>query len=194
MILLKERPRVQTATLPESESELIGRAQSGDRVAFCELVVRFRAGTVNVVYRMCGSADLAEDAAQQTFLSAWRRLSSFRPQTSFRGWLYRIAVNAALDLLRREKPAVDIDLLPLASPGADPESRVEQRERARSVRQAVLSLPESSRAVLVLREYENLSYEEIAAALEIPMGTVMSRLNYARKILSERLKSELEVG
>ena len=185
---------MQSVTLQESEYELVRRAQAGDREAFCELVRRFRTGVINVIYRMCGNADLAEDAAQQTFLSAWKSLTSFQPRASFRSWLYRIAVNATLDLLRHEKPAVDIDLLPLAAPGTDPERRVELRERASLVRQAVLSLPEASRSVLVLREYEGLSYGEIATALEIPVGTVMSRLNYARKNLMERLKSELEVG
>jgi RNA polymerase sigma-70 factor (ECF subfamily) len=192
MIVTKEKPQVQTVLIAANDLELIRRAQTGDREAFCDLVRLYRTGVINVIYRMSGSVDLAEDAAQQAFLSAWRHLSSYQPRASFRGWLYRIAVNAALDLLRREKPSVDIDLLPIPAPGADPERRVEQRERSQRVRQAVLSLPEASRAVLILREYETMSYEEIATALDIPVGTVMSRLSYARKLLTERLKGELE--
>ncbi len=192
MIVTKGKTQVQTVLIAQNDLELIRRAQTGDREAFCDLVRLYRTGVINVIYRMSGSSDLAEDAAQQAFLSAWRHLSSYQPRASFRGWLYRIAVNAALDLLRREKPSVDIDLLPIPAPGVDPERRVEQRERTQRVRLAVLALPEASRAVLILREYETMSYEEIAAALDIPLGTVMSRLSYARKLLSERLKGELE--
>jgi RNA polymerase sigma-70 factor (ECF subfamily) len=192
MMFMQADPRVQVTEFPDSEDELICLAQNGDREAFCELVRRFRVGVIDVVYRMCGNSDVAEDAAQQTFLSAWRSLGSFRPQTSFRSWLYRIAINAAVDILRREQPAVDIELLPLAAPGNGLQAQVERRERAQRVRQAVLALPEAGRAVLILREYQNLSYAEIAAALDIPIGTVMSRLNYARQLLAERLKRELE--
>ncbi len=174
------------------ESSLIAQAQQGDREAFSELVCRYRAGAINVVYRMCGDASLAEDAAQVAFIRAWQALPKFQPRPAFRGWLYRIAVNAAHDMLRREKPEVALDDLSLASPADKVETQVEQRERARRVRQAVLSLPEASRAALVLREYEGLSYQEIAEALEISTGTVMSRLSYARGRLLEMLKPVLE--
>jgi RNA polymerase sigma-70 factor (ECF subfamily) len=126
------------------------------------------------------------------FIQAWRHLSGYQTRASFRSWLYRIAINAALDMLRREKPAEDIDGLPLASPAEKVEAQVEQQERIRRVRRAVLSLPEACRAVLVLREYEGLSYHEMAEALEIPTGTVMSRLSYARKLLAEKLRSFME--
>jgi len=169
------------------ESGLITQAQQGDRDAFAELVCRHRAGVINVVYRMCGDASLAEDAAQVAFIRAWQALPKFQPRAAFRCWLYRIAVNAAHDMLRREKPEVTLDDLSLASPAERVETQVEQQERVRRVRQAVLSLPEASRAALVLREYEGLSYQEIAEALEISTGTVMSRLNYARGRLAELL-------
>jgi len=174
------------------ESSLILQAQQGDREAFADLVCRHRAGVINVVYRMCGDASLAEDAAQAAFMRAWQNLPKFQPRAPFRCWLYRIALNAARDMLRREKPDVAIDDLFLASPAEKVEAQVEQQERARRVRQAVLSLPEASRAALVLREYEGLSYQEIAEALEISTGTVMSRLNYARGRLIEMLKPVLE--
>lgn len=174
------------------ESGLIARARQGDRDAFGELVCLHRLGVINVVYRMCGDSSLAEDAAQIAFIRAWQHLPVFQPQPTFRSWLYRIAVNAALDMLRREKPASDLDGVSIASPGNKVEAQVEQQERQRQVKRAVLALPEASRAVLVLREYEGLSYQEIAEALEIPTGTVMSRLSYARKRLAEMLAPLLE--
>ncbi len=174
------------------ETRLVSQAQGGDREAFCELVRRYRLQAVDVVYRMCGDSALAEDAAQMAFIRAWQHLASFQPRATFRSWLYRIAVNAALDAIRKEKPGDDIEEIELAAPGERMEARVEQRERAQIVRKAILALPEAARAVLVLREYRALSYHEIADALDIPLGTVMSRLNYARTRLEEILRPLLE--
>ena len=177
----------------ETELELIVRAQQGDRQAFGELVRCHREGTINVVYRMCGDANLAEDAAQEAFIRAWQHLPNYRPRSPFRNWVYRIATNAATDFLRRERETVDVDTLSLASSDEGPEAMVERSERGERVRQAVLALPPASRAVLVLREYEGLSYREIADTLGIPIGTVMSRLNYARNRLRQSLAPYLEV-
>jgi RNA polymerase sigma-70 factor (ECF subfamily) len=176
----------------EIERELIVQAQQGDRRAFGKLVRCHREGVVNVVYRMCGDANLAEDAAQEAFIRAWKHLPNYRPQSPFRNWVYRIANNAALDVLRRRRETVNVDELPIASSNTGPEATVEKEERAVRVRQAVLELPEASRAVLILREYEGLSYKEIADTLGIPIGTVMSRLNYARTRLRESLAPCLE--
>lgn len=184
---------VSAVAVEETELDLITQAQQGDRRAFGELVHRHREGVINVVYRMCGDANLAEDAAQEAFIRAWQHLHSYQPRSPFRNWVYRIATNAALDVLRREKATVDIDELPLATPREGPEAVVESMEQAERVQQAVLALPEASRLVLVLREYEGLSYQEIADTLGIPIGTVMSRLNYARKRLIESLAPDLEV-
>ncbi len=145
-----------------------------------------------MVYRMCGDANLAEDAAQEAFIRAWKHLPNYQPRSPFRNWLYRIATNAARDTLRRERETVDVDDLPLAAPSVGPEEAAERTERGERVQQAVLALPEASRTVLVLREYEGLSYKEIADTLNIPIGTVMSRLNYARKRLRESLAPYLE--
>jgi RNA polymerase sigma-70 factor (ECF subfamily) len=176
-----------------NELELIARAQQGDRQAFGELVRCHRAGVVNVVYRMCGDGHLAEDAAQEAFIRAWRGLARYRPRSPFRNWLYRIATNVALDVLRRERETVDLDGLSVAASEPGPEASVEGEERGERVQRAVLALPPASRAVLVLREYEGLAYQEIAETLDIPVGTVMSRLNYARKRLREALTPYLEV-
>lgn len=183
---------MQTQLVAESETQLISQAQAGNREAFGELVRCFHSGVVNVVFRMCGDAALAEDAAQTAFIQAWRHLAGYQPRTSFRSWLYRIAVNAALDVLRQNRPTIGLDDVALNPDTERVEARVEERERRDLVKRAVLSLPEASRAVLVLREYEGMSYQEIAAALEIPVGTVMSRLNYARTRLAEWLSPYLE--
>lgn len=146
-----------------------------------------------MIYRMCGDAQIAEDAAQETFIQAWLHLASYRPQTPLRNWLYRIAVNAATDMLRKEKRILPNPLedLQLSDPQPGPEALYSHEERTALIQKAVLSLPEASRAVLVLKEYEGMSYHEIADALEIPIGTVMSRLNYARRVLKDKLEKKL---
>ncbi|HSL31802.1 MAG TPA: sigma-70 family RNA polymerase sigma factor [Anaerolineales bacterium] len=175
------------------ETELVRLAQNGDRNAFGELVRIHAPGVRNVIYRMCGDVHIAEDAAQETFIRAWLHLASYRPGQPLRNWLFRIGVNAAMDMLRQQKRIApeDMDELQLKDPQPGPEGRLSQSERAALVQQAVLSLPDASRAVLVLREYEGLSYHEIADTLNIPAGTVMSRLNYARKLLKEKLEKSL---
>jgi RNA polymerase sigma-70 factor (ECF subfamily) len=175
------------------EAGWITQAQAGDREAFCELVRCYRPRVINVIYHLYGDANRAEDVAQEAFIRAWQHLPHLQPHSSFRNWLYRIAVNAALDSSRREKAAIDIDAFEMAAPGESLEAGLEKQERVRVIQQAVLSLPEASRAVIILREYEGLSYREIAEALDISMGTVMSRLNYARTRLSEMLSQKLEV-
>lgn len=174
----------------ETEAVLIAKAQNGNRNAYGELVRHHHRGVVNVIFRMCGDAELAQDAAQDAFIQAWVHLPAFRPGTSLRNWLYRIAINAALDVLRRSTKVTGADLesLALPDPQAGPEAALLQKERTIAVQQAVLSLTEASRSVLVLREYGGLSYQEIATALEIPLGTVMSRLNYARQQLKQALR------
>jgi len=181
--------------LTANETELVTQAQIGDRNAFSELIRIHAQGVRNVIYRMCGDAQLAEDAAQETFIRAWQNLSSYRPQTSLRNWLYRIAVNAATDMLRKEKRIMpdDIDDLHLTDGQLGPEAMASQQERTALVQNAILSLPDASRTVLVLREYEGLSYQKISSTLDIPLGTVMSRLNYARKLLKTKLLSQVSL-
>lgn len=181
---------LSAAVATVNEIELVTQAQRGDRNAFGDLVRIHAQGVRNVIYRMCGDLQIAEEAAQEAFIQAWLHLSSYRPQTSFRNWLYRIAVNGATDILRREKRILPyaIEDLPLTDSHPGPEALLFQTERTALVQKAILSLPGASRAVLVLREYQEMSYHEIAETLDIPVGTVMSRLNYARKILKEKLE------
>lgn len=185
---------------PPTVDDLVSQAQAGDRRAFNDLVRHHWTGVVNIVYRMCGDAILAEDAAQECFIRAWEHLNKYnnRPESehSFRNWLYRIATNCALNLLRQDKAGhisgVDVADLPLPDPQRGPEGRAESDERAMAVKEAILALPEASRVTLILREYEGLSYKEIAQTLGVPMGTVMSRLAYARQLLRERLACYME--
>ena len=176
-----------------NEADLILRAKNGERNAFSELVCRHADGVRHLIYRMCGDAQIAEDAAQETFIRAWLHLASYRPPTPLRNWLFRIAVNAATDMLRKEKRILpgELDDLQLSDPQPGPEAVFSQEEQTVLIQKAVLSLPDASRAVLILKEYEGLSYQEIADTLDIPMGTVMSRLNYARKLLKDRLEQKL---
>ncbi len=175
------------------ELDWIAAAQQGDRQAFGELVELHRQGVINVVYRMCGDPQLAEEAAQEAFIRVWQNVQRYNPRFAFRSWVYRIALNVAIDDLRRRKETVDIEAEPLAADPESPEASLERKERSGRVRQAVLDLPPASRAVLVLREYEELTYQEIAEALDIPIGTVMSRLNYARSQIRKALGRYLEV-
>jgi RNA polymerase sigma-70 factor, ECF subfamily len=174
------------------ELDLIEKARDGDRAAYGELVRTHYPGVVHVVYRLCGDAALAEDMAQEAFLRAWVNLPSFRPGSPLRNWLYRIAVNAALDVLRRrsEESLEDERVEMVRDQAPDPESAVIAREQTAFLQEAMGSLPEAARSVLVLREYGELSYQEIASVLDIPIGTVMSRLNYARTRLRDLLKAQ----
>jgi RNA polymerase sigma-70 factor (ECF subfamily) len=176
-----------------AEDQLIEAARQGNRDAFGELVLMHYQGVINVIYRLSGEMPLAEDVAQETFIRVWTKLHTYRPIGSFRSWVYRIATNAALDVLRKRKEEVDIDGLPLSASGIGVEQSVIHQQQAEVIRKAVLALPAASRSVLVMREYEGLSYQEIADSLEIPLGTVMSRLAYARGKLKQELSRQLEV-
>jgi len=185
--------KVLATLTTETEADLITRSQHGDRNAFGELVRHYYPRVINVVYRMCGDATLAEDAAQEAFLRAWLHIASFRPGEPLRNWLYRIAVNVALDVLRRrtEEPAENETLQRVPEQALDPEAALIEKECLALLQQAIRSLPEAARGALVLREYGELSYQEIADVLDIPIGTVMSRLNYARDRLREMLKGQM---
>jgi len=170
-----------------NEPAIIHKAQTGDREAFSHLVLFYREAVINVVYRFCGDVAVAEDAAQTAFIRVWQHLPEYRHQTSFRSWLFRIAINAALDMIRREKPALAIDEVMLSSKERV-DKALESKQTLEILQQAIIKLPEASRIVLVLREIQEMSYHEIADTLDIPVGTVMSRLNYARKHLLAALQ------
>jgi RNA polymerase sigma-70 factor, ECF subfamily len=180
-------------TISEVEERLLIQAIGGDRNAYGELVSRCYEDVIRVVYRLCGDAQIAQDATQEAFMRAWVRLPGFQSRAPFSHWVYRIAVNTALDTLR-EKPQESIETCTgislMAETGPGPEAAYLEKEQAYLVQGAVNTLPEAARTVLVLREYGSLTYEEIASLLEIPVGTVMSRLNYARNRLREMLRED----
>ena len=126
-----------------NEAQLIAQAQKGDRNAFSELVRMHAQGVLNVVYHMCNDMLIAEDAAQETFIRAWQKLPGYRPQTPLRNWLYRIAFNAGMDMLRKNKRILpdDISDLPLTDGQPGMETLVAEQERTKLVQNAILSLP-----------------------------------------------------
>jgi RNA polymerase sigma-70 factor, ECF subfamily len=170
-----------------SDAELIHAAASGNMGAFSQLVSEHRQRVLRTAFGILGSTHEAEDVAQDVFLKVWNGLAGFRGQEgAFTAWLYRITVNTAISVLRRRHNDMALDNLSIEAP--EPTEELALRHDSREqVRAAVASLPEGARSVLVLREYEQLSYREIAEALQIPIGTVMSRLNYARQMLRKRL-------
>jgi len=181
-----------TTLASENEITLIHLAQKGDRSAYGELVRRYHPSVVQIVSRFCGDPDLAEDAAQEAFLRAWSRLPVFRTTAPIRNWLFRIALNAARDTLRK-RPTERFDEEQLGSMPdrtAGPETLLIDKERATSVQRAIQDLPDPARSVLILREFGELSYQEIAAVLDIPIGTVMSRLHDARTRLRGLLQRD----
>ena len=181
---------------PQDEIVLIRNAQNGDRNAFGELVSLHAGELMQILYRMYGNQQLAEDAVQKAFIQSWLQLPSFQPRSSFRAWLVRIAINAAIDMLRKEKRILtnEPEDFQLVDTNPGPETVMIKKEHAKWVQSAIRCLPDASRAVLILREYQELSYHEIAEILEIPIGTVMSRLNYARKILKEKLAVQMQLS
>jgi len=163
-------------------------AQRGDKEAFGRIVSRYHRLVISVTYRLCDDAELADDVAQDTFLRAWQHLPDFHPErdSSLRAWLCRIAHNRTIDLLRQTKPQNTLEAHDEAGePG--PLQQVVAEESVAEVQAAIRRLPETTRSALILREYEGLSYAEIAAVLDIPIGTVMSRLYHARRRLAQEL-------
>jgi len=168
------------------EARLTKAAALGNVGAFSELVRQYRAGVLRTAFGILGSAQEADDVAQEVFIKVCNNLPRYHGRGSFASWLYRIAVNTSIDALRRRRDEMPLDELQSASK-EDLEESVLRRDVHEHVRQAIRTLPPGARAALVLREYEQLSYREIADALAIPIGTVMSRLHYARQALRKKL-------
>ncbi len=184
--------RAQEAPSIEGDAEerrLIDRSAAGDQEAFRQLVTRYHRLVINVAFRALGELSLAEDVAQEVFLKVYKALPSYRHDKPFKHWLHRVAANAVTDALRRRRPVVSLDGLEQqpASRESDPADVATRHDLQRSVRQAIASLPSHYRDTIALQAFGELSYEEIAKTLDIPLGTVMSRLNGAKRLLRERL-------
>jgi RNA polymerase sigma-70 factor (ECF subfamily) len=192
---------------------LVQRARSGDRRAFTLLVERYQRKVYALALGMVRDREEAMDIAQEAFVKVFKYLNYFKGDSSFYTWLYRITANISIDVLRRrraqkgehlELDSVDFDVeeTSLGSLGSrlesNPQKNVLRRELATKIEEALEELPEKHRAILLLRELEGMSYEDLAKTLEIPKGTVMSRLFHARakvqKILSEYLGLEDDEG
>jgi RNA polymerase sigma-70 factor (ECF subfamily) len=167
-----------------NDAALIKRCRAGEAEAFEELVRQYQRGLFNVALRMLGSYEDARDSTQNAFVKAYEHLDSFDPTQRFFSWIYRILKNECLNVLRARRPSEQVSLDLPAAVLAD---SVEAGERQRAVQRALLMLPPEYREVLVLRHFTELSYEEIASTVEIPVKTVKSRLYTARQRLGELL-------
>ena len=169
---------------PSEDLELIRRSQAGDTEAFGELVTKYRTKIFNVIYGIAGNECDAWDLAQEGFLKAWRSIDRFQGSSSFSTWLYHSTISLTIDALRRRRPGRDVeidDTIPSFLPG--PGDNYERAEIREQVHAALAQLTLEHRAVIVLKEVEDLPYREIAEILNVSIGTVMSRLFYGRKKL-----------
>jgi RNA polymerase sigma-70 factor (ECF subfamily) len=190
-VVSRNLPDAEAVRRPVPDADLVRRTAEGELSAFEELVDRHRPIVVRVAARIVGGAD-AEDVSQDAFLRAFHRLPHFRGDAPFRAWLLRITHNAALDhLARRRADPVDPETLDTAEPGAErqPAEQLELRERIERLERKLRGLAPQHRAVLVLRDAEGLSYEEIAAITDTPLGSVKGRLHRARLEFIEMLRS-----
>jgi RNA polymerase sigma-70 factor (ECF subfamily) len=185
----------KASRLEADETELIQRAKSGDSLAFGALVERYQRRVVGVAFAVAHNQDDALELAQETFIRAYENLGKFEFRSSFSTWLYRIAANIAIDFRRREGRHVvlhgddaESELGRLPSPRGDSFSETSRRELSQRIKGALKELTPEHRAVILLRELEGLSYDEISEVIQCPRGTVMSRLHYARNRLREILK------
>ena len=190
-------------TQDDSDQQLVERVQAGDKAAFDLLVRKYQHRVLKLVSRFVPDAAEAEDVAQEAFIKAYRALASFRGDSAFYTWLYRIAINTAKNALvsNRRRP-VDFDL-DLQDPeqydrharlkdGDTPEGVLLTEEIRSVVERAMEQLPEDLRTAIILRELEGLSYEEIAEAMDCPVGTVRSRIFRAREAIDKKLKPLLD--
>ena len=179
------------------DAQLIEQALGGHSEAFGQLVLKYQDRLFNTVFHVVGHAEDARDIVQEAFVQAFVKLDSFRQHSAFYTWLYRIAFNVAMTSRRKRRPALSVDRgkengnVEPADDEDDPAERLERKERCRQVRHAIGQLPEEYRAVLVLREMDGCCYDTIAEVLDLPVGTVRSRLHRARLQLRDQLKEML---
>jgi RNA polymerase sigma-70 factor, ECF subfamily len=184
---------------------LIERAQRGDREAFNSLIRKHERRAYQYAFRLTSNPEEASDVVAEAFVRVYSALHNFKGQSAFTTWFYRILTNCFLDIRKREKsrPAVSLEAAlqtpdgelerQIEDPSISPHEESERAERARSVEEAVSHLPEYQKAMIVMYHAEMMSYEEIAEALDLPIGTVKSRLNRARLSLREQLVRDEEL-
>jgi RNA polymerase sigma-70 factor (ECF subfamily) len=187
--------------------ELVARCRAGDDAAFDDLVRRFQGTVFGVAYRILNHYEEATDAAQEVFVKVFRNLGAFRGESQFSTWLYAVTANTCRSRLRRVRRARSVEGRSLddgapdgegggfepVAPGASPAELLARREIRERVEAGIAALPADFSAVMVMRDIEGLSYEEIAEAMSCSLGTVKSRLSRARNMVKENLKSIFEV-
>ena len=182
-----------------TDQDLVRRTIDGDEGAFNELVDRYKRGVFTLIVRMVRDRETANDLAQDTFVRMYSALSSYRPEYKFSSWLFKIANNLTIDYLRKSRPhhlsldepvetEGDTVSIQVASRGANPLDRIEAIELGEKIKTAIMDLPVDYRRVIVLRHVEDLSYEEIAEATDLPLGTVKTLLFRGRRLLRKRLR------
>jgi len=197
-------PLESEAPVPD-DGELVTRCQRGDTAAFNELVTRYRGKIYAMIYNMVHNEQDAWDLAQDGFLKAWKSIGRFRGQSSFYTWLYRIMMNVTIDSLRRKQVGGEtefddsiglrnIDPASLTTPRAalSPNDKISGDEIRSRIDAAITRLTPDHRAVILMREIDGMEYQEIADSLGCSIGTVMSRLFYARKKMQTMLKDVYE--
>lgn len=192
-------------TQAAEDQVLVSQAQNGDRSAFDALVRRYEARAYQFAYRLTHDQDTASDIVADAFVRVYSALHNFRGQSAFGTWLYRIVTNCYLDVRKKEKNRQTVSLdIPVGDEGAETERQIvdesdgpleiaERNAKEEAVQTALGGLPEHQQAMLVMYHVQMLSYEEIAEALDLPIGTVKSRLNRARLALREALKDQTEL-
>jgi RNA polymerase sigma-70 factor (ECF subfamily) len=185
------------------DRQLITACLEGDDSAYGELVRRYQDRLYSTVYRLVDRAEDAQDVVQEAFLNAYQALDSFKGDSLFFTWLYRIAVNTAISLRRRQRAMLSIEAnrhaeaaIEPADPSSEsrPEYGLEQEEQGQRIREALARLSPEHRMVLVLKDMEGHKYEAMAEILEVPIGTIRSRLHRARSELRQILEKEEGVG
>jgi len=179
---------------PEPIETLIQRCLAGDQAAWDAIVRQHRRKVFNVAYKFTGRHDEAEDLTQDIFLKVFKSLGTFDRRANFQTWLISVSRNLCIDhyrSVRKERQTVDraVDASEVATPSAEPGpmAALEQRDRAALLRQALAALPDTLRQAVVMRDLQELSYQEIADALQLPEGTVKSRINRGRTELARQV-------
>lgn len=181
---------------------LILRCQAGEREAFTELVKCYQNRLYSFIFRLLRHREEAEDAMQEVFLRVYRSLPSYRPESSFTSWLYRIASNYCMDLLRKRRQKVvslfyktieedEERVMEIPDDSRDPETLFDDTELQQTVQKAIDNLPPKYRLVMLLRHQEGLSYQEITEITGLPEGTIKAQIFRARRLLREHLKSAM---
>lgn len=183
-----------------TDDHLIDEALSGRSAAFGQLVLKYQDRLYTALAHVVGCAEEARDVAQDAFVQAFVKLESFQRQSSFYTWLYRIAFNAAVSRSRRRRPKDSLDERresighePIDPREDGPTTSIERSERVEQVRSALALLPHDYRVVIVLREIDGCDYDQISEILDVPVGTVRSRLHRARLQLKEQLKPVVQM-